>query len=260
MTTTTKQDKLFNLLLRAKTPWEVMPVSHSPVLPGAEEVIQRCLALRHLELPVGEWIGAASKREQQNLGQKALAMLASNQKDELRHDKQLNIAFNSMKLTSEAVKKDIESQAKDILNRWLEMADKYHPAAVAFVGEAGVFIPALTAFRRLGNHALGMISVEVSRDEALHLRSHKEIGIEIGGEKIGSELDSLRQDTLDWVFEPLSNSGIPGKYGKTRTYREASKSLVYNGVAPELDDTRRATQIAFFECSNNALPTYQSFF
>lgn len=254
--TTHTQDKLFNLLHRAKQPWEVTPTSNSPVLPGAEETIQRALALRHLELPVGDWITNASKREQEELGTTAMALLASNIEDELRHDRQLNNAFSAMKLTSEDTKAQIEAEAKDILNRWLEAASKYHPAAVAYNAEAGVFIPALTAFRRLGGVALTNIANDISRDESVHLRAHREVGIVIGGESLTKELDTLRTDTLDWLFQDLKNSEIPGKYGKKRTYLAASKNLVYNKVAPEFKETKRATQIAFFEVQNSNIPVY----
>lgn len=256
--TTSQQDKLFSLLSKAKRPWEVMPLSHSPVAPGCEETIQRCLALRHLELPVGEWISSASKKENDKLGRLAHDLLLSNIDDETRHDEQLNNAFKVMKLTSEARRNEIESEAKGILGRWLEMADKYHPAAVAFLGEAGVFIPALTAFRRLGGVALSNVANEISNDEAIHLRAHKEVGIVLGRETITRELDQLRVDTLDWIFSALHESGFPGKYGKKRTYFNASHSLVYNGVAKEFVETKRATQIAFFECKNDLIPVYGS--
>ena len=152
----------------------------------------------------------------------------------------------------------METEAQSILQRWDEAGNKYHPAAVAFIAEAGCFIPLLTCFRRLGGVALTNIANDISRDEAIHLRAHREVGIVIGGEMITEELDTLRKDTLSWFLQPLSESGIPGKYGKKRTYMKASDSLVYRGEAPEFKETARSTQLAFFEVSNSNLPVYGS--
>lgn len=252
------QDILFNKLLLAKAPWEVTNTTMSPVKEGAKETIIRCLCLRGLELPVGEWISEASKREQENLGEQGTALLLSNIEDEDRHDKQLTNAWNAYKnMVSNT--QDLVDQAPTILNRWLAMGNKYHPALVAFVAEAGVFIPMLTFFRRCGGVAMANIANDISRDEAIHLRAHREVSMTIAGQTINEDLDQLRKDTLDWIFYNLEvDEKVTGKFGKKQIYLDNSQSLVYNGVAKGFAETSKSTQIAFFEVAGNNIPVYGS--
>ena len=252
----TQTDKLFSLLLNAKRPWTPTETSDHDVVPGAEKTIQRCLALRHLELPVGEWITAASKREQELIGDIGFTLLNSNIADELRHDQQLNYAYDSLSLAGSDFRDQIEDEAKGILSRWLEMASVYHPATVAFTAEAGVFIPALTMLRRIGSVALANIANDISADESLHLRTHREVGVMIGKEPVNEELHNLRKDTLDWLTTDLRDVEKPGKYSQKRTYFRASEKLIKDGKADEIKDTSRATMISFFEVAGNHIPVY----
>lgn len=252
----TKTDKLFSLLLSAKRPWTPTETSNHDVVPGAEKTIQRCLALRHLELPVGEWITAASKRETEKIGDIGMQLLASNINDELRHDEQLNYAFRSLSLAGSEFRDNIEVEASGILSRWLDMANTYHPATVAFTAEAGVFIPALTMLRRIGSVALANIANDISADESLHLRTHREVGVILGGEPVNEELHNLRKETLDWLTTDLREVEKPGKYSQKRTYFRASEKLIKDGKADEIKDTSRATMISFFEVAGNHIPVY----
>ena len=50
---------------------------------GAEETIKRALAIRHMELPVGEFISQGLER---TVPQSARTLLESNVQDEIKHD------------------------------------------------------------------------------------------------------------------------------------------------------------------------------
>lgn len=252
----TSTDKLFSLLLSAKRPWTPTETSDHEVTPGAAKTIQRCLALRHLELPVGEWITSASSLEQEKIGDLGMKLLQSNIADEIRHDLQLNNAFDSLSLAGTDFRDQIEGEAKGILSRWLDMANVYHPATVAFTAEAGVFIPALTMLRRIGSVALGNIANDISADESLHLRTHREVGVVIGGEPVNDTLHNLRKETLEWLTADLREVEKPGKYSQKRTYFRSSEKLIKDGKADEIKDTGKATMISFFEVSNNHIPVY----
>jgi len=68
-------------------------------------------------------------------------------------------------------------------------------------------------------------------------------------------LDKLRKATINWVLEPLGKN-ISNKYLDKKFWLDSSDSLMYQGKAPELSDTRRARMPAFFEHANPNLPQY----
>ena len=78
-------------LQQRKRTWTPVEVTAGPLLPGGEDVIKRALALRCLEIPVGDFISDAMKGDLPDVkGCKEL--LLSNVKDEEKHDVALNFA------------------------------------------------------------------------------------------------------------------------------------------------------------------------
>ena len=72
-----------------KRTWTPVQVNAGRLREGGEEVIQRALALRCFEIPVGDFIQAAMKGDlPEDKGCKEL--LESNVKDEIKHDIALN--------------------------------------------------------------------------------------------------------------------------------------------------------------------------
>jgi hypothetical protein len=67
-------------------------------------------------------------------------------------------------------------------------------------------------------------------------------------------LDKLRKATINWVMTPLKSS--TNKYLDKKFWLDSSDSLMYQGKAPELSDTKRARMPAFFEHANPNLPQY----
>ena len=74
-----------------KRTWTPVQVSAGTLLDGGEEVVQRALALRCLEIPVGDFIADAMKGDLPDIkGCKEL--LAVQRKDEINHDIALDFA------------------------------------------------------------------------------------------------------------------------------------------------------------------------
>ncbi len=53
----------YQTLLERKRKWTPVQMTAGKLKEGSEETILRALAIRHMELPVGEWINEALKRE-----------------------------------------------------------------------------------------------------------------------------------------------------------------------------------------------------
>ena len=75
----TPYDKLIN----RKRKWTPVAVEGGSVAEGTEDAISRCLALRVLEIPVGDFISEATNKEVPESARKILAM---NIIDEINHD------------------------------------------------------------------------------------------------------------------------------------------------------------------------------
>ena len=74
-----------------KRTWTPVEVSAGQLLSGGEDVIQRALALRCLEIPVGDFISDAMKKDLPEI-EGCKELLLSNVKDEENHDIALNFA------------------------------------------------------------------------------------------------------------------------------------------------------------------------
>ncbi len=125
-------------LHQRKRTWTPVQVTAGALLDGGEEVIQRALALRCLEIPVGDFISDAMKGDLPDVkGCKEL--LESNVVDEENHDIALNFAAEA-----HGVAPQFEKEAERIKNAWLEL-DR-HPVLKAVVLERSVFFVLLPIF------------------------------------------------------------------------------------------------------------------
>ena len=66
-----------------KRTWTPVQPTKGVLKEGAEETIKRALAIRHMELPVGEFISQGLER---TVPQAARTLLESNVQDEIKHD------------------------------------------------------------------------------------------------------------------------------------------------------------------------------
>ena len=73
----------YQKLLERKRTWTPVQPTKGEVKEGAKETLRRTLAIRHMELPVGEFISEGLEKEVPSL---ARELLESNVKDEIKHD------------------------------------------------------------------------------------------------------------------------------------------------------------------------------
>jgi hypothetical protein len=232
----------YQKLLNRKRKWSPVQTTAGKLKEGAEETIFRALAMRHMELPVGEFIEAAIS-EIPVLSQD---LLRSNIKDEENHDLALGYIANALGVDPKA-----EEEAKRLRSAWEAHPD--HTVLKALVAERAIFFVLLPFFRFNGDAGLRTVSADISRDEQVHVAANSLVCRELGYEPSAS-LDKLRKATINWVMTPLKSS--TDKYLDKKFWLDASDRLMYEGKAPELSDTKRARMPAFFEHANPNLPQY----
>jgi hypothetical protein len=232
----------YQKLQQRKRKWSPVQTTAGKLVEGAEETIFRALAMRHMELPVGDFIESALS-EIPVLSQE---LLRSNIKDEENHDLALGYIANALGVDPKA-----EEEAKRIREAWVSHPD--HTVLKALVAERAIFFVLLPFFRFNGDAGLRTVSADISRDEQVHVAANSLVCREMGYEPSPS-LDKLRKATINWVVTPLKSS--TNKYLDKKFWLDQSDALMYQGKAPELSDTKRARMPAFFEHANPNLPQY----
>ena len=233
-------------LHQRKRTWTPVQVDAGQLLIGGEEVVQRALALRCLEIPVGDFISDAMKGDLPDVkGCKTL--LQSNVIDEQKHDIALDYAAEAHKIPVR-----FEKEAERIKNAWLEL-DR-HPVLKAVVLERSVFFVLLPIFRFLGDTGLRTTSADISRDEQTHVAANTLV-CEALGLKSDKELNKLRRATIAWVLQSLKGEET-NKHLSSNFWMASSDSLYTRGKAEGLLSTRASRMPAFFETNNVNLPQY----
>jgi len=233
----------YQKLQNRKRTWTPVQTTAGTVRDGSQETIYRALAMRHMELPVGEFIRDAITTDVPVL---ARDLLQSNIKDEENHDLALSYIAN-------AIGTDAEAEAEVLRLRTAWEAHPDHTILKALVAERAIFFVLLPFFRFNGDAGLRTVSADISRDEQVHVAANSLVCKEMGLE-ISPSLDKLRKATINWVMSPLKAS--TNKYLDKKFWLDASDRLMYEGKAPELSDTKRARMPAFFEHANPNLPQY----
>ena len=231
--------KLFN----RKRKWSPVQTTAGAVKEGSEETIFRALALRHMELPVGDFIKDALANEVPALSRD---LLLSNIRDEENHDLALGYIANAYGVDEKA-----EAEALRLREAWVSHPD--HTVLKAMVAERAIFFVLLPFFRFNGDSGMRTVSADISRDEQIHVAANSLVCRELGL-TVSPSLDKLRKATINWVMQPLTRS--ENKYLDKAFWLDASDRLMYEGKAPELADTKRARMPAFFEHANTNLPQY----
>ena len=131
----------YQKLLERKRTWTPVQTTAGTVKSGAEEAIYRALALRHMELPVGDFIEDALASEVPALSRE---LLASNVKDEIKHDLALGYIAAAYGVDEKA-----ESEAKRLQQAWISHPD--HTITKALVAERAIFFVLLPFFRYNGD-------------------------------------------------------------------------------------------------------------
>ena len=233
----------YQKLLNRKRKWTPVQTEAGKVKEGAEEAFFRALALRHMELPVGDFITDALNTEVPTL---ARDLLLSNVTDEENHDLALGYIANAHGVDEKA-----EAEALKLREAWVSHPD--HTITKALVAERAIFFVLLPFFRFNGDAGTRTVSADISRDEQIHVATNSLVHTELG-HNISPSLDRLRKATINWVMQPLGMS--TDKYLDKNFWLASSDRLMYEGKAPELVATKAGRMPAFFEHSNVNLPQY----
>jgi len=234
----------YEKLLNRKRKWTPVQTDAGICKEGAHETILRALALRHMELPVGDFIRDALTSEVPVLSRE---ILESNIKDEENHDLALGYIANAY-----GVDKKAEAEAIKLRDAWTSHPD--HTILKAMVAERAIFFVLLPFFRFNGDAGMRTVSADISRDEQIHVATNSIVCRELGL-NISPSLDKLRKATINWVMQPLGIN-TTDKYLDKKFWLDSSDRLMYEGKAPELSATKSARMPAFFEHSNVNLPQY----
>ena len=234
----------YQKLIDRRRTWTPVQTTAGQLKDGSEDAIRRALALRHMELPVGEFIKEALEKE---VPEHARALLELNVKDELKHDLALGYIANSIGTDPTA-----ESEALKLRSAWESHPD--HTITKALVAERAIFFVLLPFFRFNGDAGLRTVSADISRDEQIHVATNSLVCRELGLLP-STSLDKLRKATINWVLQPLGNNTYD-RYLDKKFWLDASDRLMYEGKAPEFNATKAARVPAFFEHSNANLPSY----
>jgi hypothetical protein len=232
----------YEKLQQRKRKWTPVQTTAGQLKEGANEAIYRALAMRHMELPVGDFIESALAE----VPALSADLLRSNVKDEENHDLALGYIANALGVDPTA-----EAEAKRIRAAWEAHPD--HTVLKALVAERAIFFVLLPFFRFNGDAGLRTVSADISRDEQVHVAANSLVCRELGL-SVSPSLDKLRKATINWVMTPLKSS--TDKYLDKKFWLDASDRLMYEGKAPELSETKRGRMISFFEHSNVNLPQY----
>ena len=242
MTYNTQYQKLHD----TKRTWTPTAVTAGSLLAGGEDAVLRGLALRCLEIPVGDFIEDAMKGDLPS-DEGCLELLKSNVVDEVKHDIALNYAADAHQIPSK-----LQAEAHRIKNAWLEL-DR-HPILKAVVLERSVFFVLLPMFRFLGDTGLRTTSADISRDERVHVAANTLV-CEALGLKSDKKLNNLRRATVAWVTQSLKGDDS-NKHLSSNFWIQSSDSLYARGKAEGLIETRASRMPAFFEANNSDLPSY----
>ena len=233
----------YEKLQNRKRKWTPVQTTAGSCKAGAEETVHRALALRHMELPVGDFIRDALATEVPALSRE---LLESNVKDEENHDLALGYIANAYGVNQKA-----EAEALRLRDAWTSHPD--HTILKAMVAERAIFFVLLPFFRANGDAGMRTVSADISRDEQIHVAANSLVCRELGL-TVSPSLDKLRKATINWVMQPLGSNA--DKYLDRKFWLDSSDRLMYEGKAPELSFTKSARMPAFFEHSNVNLPQY----
>ena len=234
----------YQKLMARKRKWTPVQTTAGTCKEGANQALYRALALRNMELPVGDFIRDALATDIPVL---ARELLLSNVTDEENHDLALGYIANSYGVDDQA-----EAEALRLRDAWVAHPD--HTITKAMVAERAIFFVLLPFFRFNGDAGMRTVSADISRDEQIHVATNSLVCRELGLD-ISPSLDKLRKATINWVMQPLSQSSTD-RFLDKKFWLDSSDRLMYEGKAPELSATKAARMPAFFEHSNTNLPQY----
>lgn len=160
-----KEKVFYNKLKERKFGWTPIDPVVGEIEKGTEQTLGRGLALRVLELPVGQFIKEATKKDFL-IPDGCLDLFESNIADEDVHDRQLDLAYKAYNVTSD----EDQKTAYQILAQWNDLPD--HPILKAGILERSIFFILLPMMRLFGDTSLRTISQDISRKRIAALYSN----------------------------------------------------------------------------------------
>ena len=142
----------YEKLLNRKRKWTPVQTTAGACKEGAEQAIYRALAMRHMELPVGDFINDALASD---VPKNARDVLLSNVKDEENHDLALGYIANAYGVDEQA-----EAEALRLKSAWEAHPD--HTITKALVAERAIFFVLLPFFRFNGDAGMRTVSADIS--------------------------------------------------------------------------------------------------
>ena len=233
----------YEKLLNRKRKWTPVQTTKGKLKYGAEETVYRALAVRNMECPVGAFVSDSLSE----IPEKSRELLESNIKDEDNHDLALGYIANALGVDDKA-----EAEALRLKEAWIAHPD--HTILKALVIERAIFFVLLPFFRFNGDAGLRTVSADISRDEQIHVATNSLVCAELGL-KPSQSLDKLRKATINWIMQPL-NQIHDDQYLSKKFWLDASDRLMYEGKAPEFNETKAARMPAFFEHATTNSPQY----
>ena len=180
----------------------------------------RALAMRHMELPVGDFITDALKK---NVPDKQVWTIVKRQG---RREPWPGSGLHCRLLRNKWWK---VKRSPRLQQAWIEHPD--HTIVKAMVAERAIFFVLLPLFRACGDAGMRTVSADISRDEQVHVATNSLVTKELGLD-ISPSLDKLRKATMQ-----LGNAAIGSKWVQIfgqKFWLDSSDRLMYEGKAPEL--------------------------
>lgn len=226
----------FKKLEQERVKWKPQPLLSLPFdleeSSGIEGFVSRAIALGlMLELPVGQWVNEARKLLKNSatvIQEDAMAILASNIKDETVHYKAFEYAEKAYPLSD----KDI-SESASIFEAWDSHSE--NPLMLAALAETAIFLPSLAILRLYGGDSMSTLANDVSRDEYRHVATNRAILniINYPLHTVSSTAKKLQEDTLAWLVGDFNYADLGIDFD---WLSEQADSLLYTGKAEELEE------------------------
>ena len=178
----------YQKLIERKRKWTPVEMEAGKLMEGSEETIRRALALRQLELPVGDFIKNSLKGD---IPEAARTILEMNIIDEENHDRALGYAARAI-----GVDQSAEKEASLLTKAWEEHPD--HTICKAMVLERSIFFVLLPFFRFCGDAGLRSVSQDISRDEQIHVATNSLVCAELVSRHLLLWIAYVRQQSIGY--------------------------------------------------------------
>lgn len=243
---------IYTQLLQRKREWQPIKPTGQNLPEYLQPLIKHILALRILEIPVSDWVIAATGREK--LSPDAHQLVLANSRDEYVHDQALSYAAEAYNAL------DIPEEARQLQARAIEIAQTEHPLLVAYMTETGLFFPALALLQTFGDATLKLVSQDIARDEQIHIQTNRHI-TQLLNLQPSRQMTEWWRAAIHWLLVPLKSlqlqplPNVPPQLTQVDYWRHKAETFIHSGKVSLI---HRTPVPAFFEINRRNLPKYNS--